>query len=285
MVESNQSVNAIIAQALENAGVQTKDIELPSEVVAEQVNTVPSLDGLPKGQTKGSELDVPEVKSEVAETPESSKPEPDAPTGTLLSKADMEAAVTEATSKFQSIMDKKINAINFQMQQTVGALNQFFQTQDDNNLANLPADEQVNKRLELLEKGGRQPRIQIQPQPINEQPAQYYQQLVNFVDTVGLKIDDKRIDWAPDTDNPQVGMSRFMASIKTALLADQTALVKNLRAEGEREIGKMRKKVGLDKVSTNGPSGAGTPDVSKMSAIQKIQYGVEQEALLSQVSK
>ncbi len=279
--EPTNPANAIIAQALQAAGVQAKDIELPSETVTELAKT-PSLDGQPKGQVMG---ELPLEEPEVEPAKELSKPEPGETVVPPLGKADIETAITEATSKFQSIMDRKINQLQFQMQQTVGALNQFFQTQEDTSISGLTPEEQVQKRLERLEKPA-QPKIQIDPgQPISQQPTQFYQQLTNFVDTVGLKVDDKRIDWAPDATDPQAGFNRFLGSIKKALVEDQTKVITELKNTGEKEIGKLRKKTGVDKVSNSGPSGAGTPDVDKMTPMQKIEYGFQVQEQLSQVAK
>lgn len=289
--EPNESVNAVIAKALEDAGVPARNIEVPPGTEVKPGEGTPSLDGLPKGQVKGES---PEEKAtrEAAESSEAGavKPpeavKPGEPTEPVLDKTGIEALITDASSKFQSIMDKKINTLTFQMQQTIGALNQFFQTQESASIAGLPAEEQVQKRLEILEKGGL-PKIQIQAQqPIEQQPVQFYQQLVNFVDTVGLKIDDKRIDWSPEPGiTPEVGFSRFLVSIKAALLADQTKVIKELKEGGAKVITNLRKKTGVDKVSVTPPSGAGIPDVDKMTPMQKIEYGFQQQEELSQISQ
>ena len=279
------SANAIIAQALENAGVPPRNIEIPPEPKPGEPVTgvgVPNLDGSPKGQVVGEELE-----PEEDETPEAkpSEPKPGEPTVPPLGKADIEAAITEASSKFQSIMDRKINNLQVQMQQTIGALNQFFQSQEDSGISGLPENEQVMKRLERLEKPA-QPKIQIQPgQPIEQQSTQFYQQLANFVDTVGLKIDDKRIDWAPDVDDPKTGFNRFLASIKAALVADQTKAIQDLKNTGDKELQKIRKKTGVDKVSTSGPGGTGIPNIDKMTPMEKIEYGYKVQEELSQVAK
>ena len=170
MVQPNaeQSANTLIAQALENAGVAPKNIEAASkEVEQTTVAPVPTLDGEPKPATQGElpEEDVdgePSGKQTLKSDEETPKPEP-------LGKADIEAAISEASSKFQSMMDGKINQLQFQMKQTVGALNQFFQSQEDTSISSLPAEEQVQARLTRLEKPA-QPKIQIQSeQPINQQ--------------------------------------------------------------------------------------------------------------------
>lgn len=290
--ESQQSANAIIAKALESAGVSGQNIELPPEAVSEQANTLPSSDGLPKGQVKGES---PEEKAEREEAESSeagaikpSEPKPGEPIAQPLGKAEIEAAVTEATSRFQSMVDKKINQIQFQMQQTVGALNQFFQTQEDSNISGLSTEEQVQRRLDRLEKPT-QPRIQIQSQPQQPDAAvrQLYQYLVDMADVAGLKPDDKRLDWAGDLPVGQVSeiVNRFKTSVKNSLVADQTKVIQELKESGGKEIQKLRKKTGVDKVSTTGPSGAGLPDVDKMTPMQKLEYGFKLNEELAQVNQ
>lgn len=279
--EAETTANSVIAQALENAGVRPANIELPSGTETEQAAT-PSLDGSPKGQTRGQELEVEDDSTPATKTP--SEPTPDESTEQPLTKAEIQSAITEASSKFQSIMDKKINALNAQMQGTITALNQFFQAQENPDISGLSPEDQIQKRLDRLEKPTT-PKIQIQSQPISEQPAQFYQQLVGFVDAVGLKVDDKRIDWAPDTDNAQTGFNRFLVSIKAAIVEDQTKVIQELKKNGDKVLTKVRRKTGVDEVSTTGPSGAGLPDTSKMTAIEKIQYGFDQQEEAAQAVK
>lgn len=289
MVENaEQSANAIIAQALENAGVPARNIEVPSGEVEQLGTPVPTLDGGVKGTVKGES---PEGKVEEPEPSETEPPKPAEvkPEPGLLNKADTLAAINEASAKFQSMMDGKINQLQFQMKQTIGALNQFFQSQENTSISNLPVEEQTQKRLERLEKGVTQPKIQIDQAP--QQQVQTVQQLVNFVDAVGLKIDDKRIDWGDEksslgiTNDPQVGFNRFFASIKKALIEDQTKVVQDLKTDGDKVLAAVRKKTGVDKVSTSGPSGKGLPDIENMTPMQKIEYGYAQQAELSQVNQ
>jgi len=294
--EPDKSVNAIIAQALANAGVPPQNIEVPTAVepVVEGVPTnVPALDGKPIGESKSES---PEEKA-AREADESSragaeKPPVKAgavePTGQLLSKADIEKAITEAGSKFQSIMDKKINQLQYQMTQTIGALNQFFQTQEESSIAGLPEEQQVLKRLERLEKPG-QPKIQIQSQTQQPDAAaqRLYQYLTDMADVTGLKIDDKRLDWAGDLPVGQVAeiVNRFKASVKAALVEDQTKVIQALKDDGSKVLTKIRKQAGVDKVVVTGPSGAGVPDIEKMNPMQKIEYGIKQQEELSQVAQ
>lgn len=275
--EAETTANSIIAQALQNAGVPPRNIELPPVTEQSEPQGRPNLDGSLKGQVKGElEVEEPEVP-ETEEAPEISEPEIGEAEKQQLAKADIEVLIDQASAKFQSIMDRKINQLQAQMQQTVGALNQFFMAQEESSLANLPQEEQVLKRLERLERGKLQP--QVQPQlPVEQQPVQFYQQLVHFVDAVGLKVDDKRIDWAPEVSDPQTGFNRFIGSLKKALVEDQTNTIKELKNNGDKEIQKIRKRTGIDKVSTTGPSGAGLPNFDKMTPLQKLEYAFQQQA-------
>lgn len=272
----SSDANAIIAQALQDAGVPPADISVPP--VTKQGSPV---EGTPvpspyeelKGETKGQPGTEPVAP---AKAPESAKPVPDVAVVTpQLSKDEIVTAIAEATSKIQSITDKKINAIQYQMTQTINGLNQFFQSQEETSLAGASPEEQTLKRLDRLEKGST-PKIQINPNVPVDQGAQFYQQLVNFVDAVGLKPDDKRIDWAPDAQDGQTGFNRFLTSIKSSLLADQTKVIKELRDNGQNELLKLRKKTGVDVVSTTPPGGQGLPDIDKMTSMQKLEYGVQQ---------
>jgi len=282
-VDPAQTANTIIAEALAKAGVPQQNIQLLPEALpgGPPKESLPNLDGTLKGQVKGQLPEPPLVPPAV--TPPPSEVKPGEQQEPPLSKAEIVAAINEASSRFQGTVDRKINQLQLQMQGTVNAFNQFFQTQEDSSIAGLPADEQILKRLERLEKPG-QPRIQIQ-QPIEQQPTQFYQQLANFVDAVGLKIDDKRIDWAPDVTDSRTGFNRFLASIKKSLVEDQTKVIQDLKDNGDKEFQKLRKKAGVDQVSTTGPGGAGLPDLSKMTPMQKIEYGYQVNAELSQVNQ
>lgn len=280
-----QSANAIIAQALADAGVPPRNIQLPAESPqgtpkeSESGSTLKSAhkdsNGTPKGEVSGHDTDTAESEDSVQSV--STKPpaaKSAVPVAPQLGKSEIEQLLNQTSAKFQSIIDRKINAIQAQLTGTITALNQFFQAQDATSISGLPESEQVLKRLERLEKGNRMPQIQVQ-QPIESQSTQFYQQLVNFVDAVGLHVDDKRIDWAPDVSDPKTGFNRFLASIKTALVEDQTKVIQELKASTDKELTKIRKKTGIDRVSTSGPSGAGNPDISKMTPAQKIEYGLQ----------
>lgn len=284
--EAEKAVNSIVAEALKNVGVAPRDINIPPEPVpvSEPPDKVSpkttKLDGSLKGQVRG---EIPEEKAtppeaEPTETPGAKAGESESKP---LAKADIEALINQASSKFQSIVDKRINSLNTQMQQTVAALNEFLQSQEDAGLAGLPPEEQLARRVTRLEKGGQQPKIQVQ-QPVEQQSVQFVQYLANFVDAVGLKIDDPRIDWAPDVADPQTGLNRFTASVKKALVEDQTKILEELKNNGDRVLQSVRKKAGVDKVSTSGPGGAGLPDLSKMTPFEKLTYAFSEAEAINQ---
>jgi len=268
--KANESVDSIVAQALKEVGVASKDINLTPE--PEPGETPPlerktKLDGSLKGQTKGELTDDEGTQDTDEPTPD--EPESDVQPEQSLSKADITALVDQASSKFQSLMDRKINTLTSQMQQQNTMLSQFFEIQDNTALAGLPPEEQVLKRLERLEGRATQPAPQVQP---SQSGTQQLQMLVNLVDAVGLKADDSRIDWAPDVTDPQAGMNRFITSIKAAMTEDRTKAIQELKDNGNKEIQKIRKKVGIDKVSTTGAGGAGLPNIEKMTPFQKLEY-------------
>jgi len=277
----DQSANAIIAQALQDAGVPPANIEVPPDnEQGAPVEVVPNLDGTLKGQVKGEDGE-PLVAPVV--TPEPAEPKSGEPVVPPLTKADIVAAISEATSKIQSATDKKINAIQYQMTQTINGLNQFFQAQTDSGFANLSPEEQTSRRLERLENPPK-PAIQIQPQQlIDQQGVSFYQLCVGFLDAVGIKVDDPRIDWAKEPDmTAEDGFNRFKASVRKALVADQTKVINELKDTSGKAIQQLRKKTGVDDVSTRGPGGAGLPDLSKMTPMQLLEYGFQQEELLAQ---
>ncbi len=285
------SVDSIIAEALKSAGVPESDITIPPEIVqGEPAQGVPNLDGTPKGQTKGeTPLEKLENEEPVDETPKPSEPKSGESPEQPLSKSDIETIITQATSKLQSLVDRKISGITTSMQQTNAALNQFFQTQEDSAIAGLPENEQLARRLERLEKGGTQAKIQVettQPQP-DAVAQQLYQYLIDMTDIAGLKKEDKRLDWAGDLAVGQTTeiVSRFKTSVKSALAEDQEKSIKDLKSDSDKVIAGVRKKTGVDKVSTSGPSGNGLPDLSKLTPMQKIELGIKIQEEQTQINK
>lgn len=272
-------VNAIIAQALEKAGVPEQNINIPAAEAAPVVPQPIGQNGLPLPPTMGQQEPVIEgAQPPKVETPGAPPVEPIVP---ALSKADIETAITKATGNLQSLLDRKINAINTQMTNTIGALNQFFAAQEETSITGLPADEQVTRRLDRLEKPAA-PKIHI-AQPAPEQPGQDpTAQLKEILAATGIAETDKRIDWAPEATTFQAGFTRFMASVKLMLLEDQTTAIQELKKNGTKEIAKLRKKTGVDEVSTSGPAGAGVGDTSKLTAMQKIELGYQQQEAAKQ---
>jgi hypothetical protein len=169
------------------------------------------------------------------------------------------------------MMDKKLNLLTNQVTGVINGLNKFFENQETASLSGLPAEEQVLRRLERLEQGGSKPKIEVPKVEEPQQPDQtqfMYQFLANLVDAVGLRIDDKRLDWSEPT--------KFITTLKSSLSEDYTKAINELKNNGNRELQKVRKKTGVDKVSQSGPGGAGLPDIDKMTPMQKLEYGFKQ---------
>ena len=68
-------------------------------------------------------------------------------------------------------------------------------------------------------------------------------------------------------------------------MEDQTKVIQDLKNNGDKIISKVRKKAGVDQVSTKGPGGAGLPDIDKMTPMQKIEYGYKVQEELSQINQ
>lgn len=266
----------IIKEALVKAGVRESTIELP---------TLPPTDGKPKGAVMGARLE-----AQIAPIPtDGSKPAPVdttipkvAITEPVLTKSDINAIMEQTLRRFQSITDKRIAQIQVQFQPLTESVNKLIQSQEETQFALLPEEEQYKARIKRLEKQVNQT-VQVQPQttvqPSDQAQTQFYQNLVDMVDIAGLQIDDKRIDWAPDAQDFQIGFTRFKTSVKNATLEDQKKATEAVKTEMESEIKKLRKKTGIDKVGSSGASGSGDPDVEKLSPFEKLKLGfqIEQE--------
>ena len=68
-------------------------------------------------------------------------------------------------------------------------------------------------------------------------------------------------------------------------MEDQTKVIQELKNDGNRELQKVRKKTGVDKVSQSGPGGAGLLDLSKMTPMEKIEYGFKLQEQLAQTNQ
>jgi hypothetical protein len=271
--------NDIVAQALKEAGVPARNIELPADKGDGNKPLAPTT-GEPKGDAQGADL---ETQQRATPQAVSSKPESTETEGKPLTMADIEKALDGATRKFQSITDKRIAQLQNQFQSVSNSLNTMVQSKEDAELASLPEDEQLKRRVEKLEKGGRPP-TPI-PAPAAEQVTAVYQRLADMVDLAGLKIDDPRIDWAPDVPAGDfaTGYARFKTSIKAALAEDTKKAIEGVKTEGNKELTKLRKQLGVDKVSTSGTSGKGTPDIDKLTPAEKIKLGFELERQQAQI--
>lgn len=267
------AVNELVAQALKEAGVPERSIELPPETQTK--DGLPPINTTPKAVV-GEELEdekTPSTESSKSKSPESeSKP---------LTKADLEALLEQSSRKFQSITDKSIARMQQQVQAVSNTLSSFVQSKEDAEFNSLPEDEQLKRRLERLEKGK-----QVNPaQPISQQPVQFIDHLVKFVDVVGLKVDDSRIDWGKDETDFNAGYQKFLTSVKAALMEDTKKAIEGVRLENSKELTKLRKKLGIDKVSVSGSSGKGTPNVDALTPGEKIKYGFELERQQSQLQQ
>ena len=274
MVDEANSVNSVIAQALQAAGVREQNIELPTGEGKLEPQNPYAPEGAPKGEVMGEPGDSSNVQpeDESSSKPEPSKPKSEEPSGEKpLSKAEIEQAINQSSARLQSMVDKKLNLLTNQVTGVVNGLNKFFENQETASLSGLPAEEQVLRRLERLEQGGQKPKIEIPQATEPAQPDQtqmMYQFLANLVDAVGLRIDDKRLDWSEPT--------KFITTLKSSLAEDYTKAINELKNNGNKELQKIRKKTGVDKVSQSGPGGAGLPDIDKMTPMQKLEYGFKQ---------
>jgi len=277
----SNEVDAIVAQALKEAGVPSRNIPPVAEKAT--LPPVPRVDGKLKGATKGADNLVEPPEEQAHEETSPSEVAPPEPTDKeqLLSKKDIESILDMATRKFQSIVDSRTARLNSQVQAT---LNQFVQGQNEAYISTLPEEEQLKlrnqqlqDRVDKLEQTGLQPAA-----PIAQQSVPFIQYLANIVDAVGLRIDDKRIDWAPSETTMEAGMSKFISSVKKALGEDRKTEAEKLKNEHEQSIKKLRKTLGVDRVASSSPGGAGSPNLEKMTPVEKMEYAYRQNALNSQ---
>ncbi len=290
MTNENTTADSIVSQALKDAGVPEANINLtptPSQTVAADKAVVPRLDGELKGPTKDTEFSAEIDKIFAAKEPVGPDGKPpegaDGDKVVALGKEEMSQMLTETLGKFQSLVDRKINQLQQQQTATVNALNSLISTQEQAVLEGLPEDVQLKRRLEKLEKGeGSQV---VTTQPVSQQLPQFYNYLVSFVTAVGLDPADKRIDWAPDEDDPNTGLNKFLTSIKNAVSEDKQKEIGDLKAEATKAVTKLAKRLGVDKIPTSPPSGDGLPDMSKLSPMEKIELGLKIVAEQKQISQ
>ncbi len=271
----NAGVNSVIAEALSKAGVTELGQPKPPEPAeGAPVEPIPNLDGTLKGETKGEPgspiepvSETPVVEPVPAEPVSGDKVVP-------LGKEDLVAFLDEASSKFQSIMDRKINSIAAQMQTQSSALTEFFRSQDEASLASLSPEEQTLKRLERLEKS---PVPAAQPPHDNGTSPDYNSICASVLQTVGLKPSDERLDWAKEAGiTPEIGFTRFLGSVQKAFVEDQTTVLKTLKDTGDKAIAAVRKKAGVDEVPNKPPGGNALPDIDKLTPLQKLEYAYSQ---------
>lgn len=286
------TVNSIVQAALAKAGVPSTNIGKDdntgvSKVAQEGENAVlPNdrrLDGKLKGSTKDTgltdeseELDpnAKPAKNESQSSPNKDKGDKEEKTPSTKEILD---AFDKGLSRIQSVYDRRMNQIQQSINGISTIVTSITQKQEESDIASLPADQQLLRRIERLEKGKApgQPQSNVNPQQsIDTQVPQFYQFLVNVADGLGIKIDDSRIDWAPDAADFKTGMGRFMSSLKAIQSEEFRKQASDLKKEADTEIQKVKNKVGYNRVATSGASGAGRPNLSNVSPMQKIRAGL-----------
>jgi len=142
-------------------------------------------------------------------------------------------------------------------------------------------DEETQRDVELRQLRGRD-RFYQQQQQLEEQGRQQdmlgkklQDSLKSHLDSLGIDLNDKRIDWAKDEPEYIAGRSKFDASIakilkENAKMSEKTQTDKF--AEMER---KLRVDLGLDSVDTSISAGV-TTDWRKLSSEDRIKQGLKE---------
>ena len=244
---------AIVEKALREAGVPPENINLTPDEVTPPI-AFPPRPGVVYQPPKAEEG--VEGKKEITPT------KVEEPTEKPLTKAEIVQMLDEHSRRFQSITDRRVA----QLQGQLGtALHQLQQAQEARALEGMPIEDQLKVRLDRLEKQF--------GQPAPQQPVISYEDVVGYVQSFGLKQDDPRLDWAAEEANPNAGLKRLQTSIAKAVKEDNEKAVKASKNEAQKAIAKLRKDLGVDKVSTSGASGAGMPNLDKLSPLEMIDLG------------
>jgi hypothetical protein len=268
MTTQNSQVNAIVAEALKNAGVTHIDLPAESELGDQKL---PNPDGTPKGDSKGNELDNKTKENVTPAKPVTPAQNPVAPRDSG-NKDELAKLIAESQSKIQQMVDKKMNALTSTVNQVVDALQKSLQAQEEAKLSGLPPEEQRIRRIELRLEQKEKEKVQS-AQPIESQPVTYGTICLQAIDAAGLSPDDKRLDWATeDGVTLEVGLKRLFASVKKALVEDQTKAIQDLKNGANSELKKVRRKAGVDKIDNSNPSSDGILAIDKLSPIDKIRY-------------
>ena len=245
---------AIVEKALREAGVPPENINLTPDEVTPPVAFPPR---------PGVVYQPPKAEEGVGGKKEATPTKVEEPTEKPLTKAEIVQILDEHSRRFQSITDRRVA----QLQGQLGtALQQLQQAQEARALEGMPIEDQLKVRLDRLEKQFGQPAPQ-------QQPVISYEDVVEYVQSLGLKPDDPRLDWAAEEDNPNAGLKRLQTSIAKAVKEDNEKAVKASKDEAQKAIAKLRKDLGVDKVPTSGASGAGIPNLDKLSPMEKIDLG------------
>ena len=244
----------IVEKALREAGVPPENINLTPDEVTPPI-AFPPRPGVVYQPP-------PKAEEGVGGKKEATPTKVEEPTEKPLTKAEIVQILDEHSRRIQSITDRRVA----QLQGQLGtALQQLQQAQEARALENMSPEDQLKVRLDRLEKQF--------GQPAPQQQLLSYEDVVGYVQSFGLKQDDPRLDWAAEEDNPNAGLKRLQTSIAKAVKEDNEKAVKASKDEAQKAIAKLRKDLGVDKVPTSGASGAGMPNLDKLSPLDKIDLG------------
>jgi len=167
---------------------------------------------------------------------------PTAPVDGPITKAELEKILAShsetiagtVTKRAQSILDSNLRRISNEVNQRIGNLER---EREESELGRLPADEQLRKRIERIEKGGvpRTPSTGITPTGFTPE------QILSHVKSLGIKSDDSRLDWGTDEADFNKGYGRLLNSIQKIHKEDTDKMVAQAKATIEAET---RKKLG-----------------------------------------
>ena len=247
---------AIVEKALREAGVPPENINLTPDEVTPPITFPPR---------PGVVYQPPKAEEGVEGKKEATPTKVEEPTEKPLTRAEIVQILDEHSRRFQSITDRRVA----QLQGQLGtALQQLQQAQEARALEGMPIEDQLKVRLDRMEK-----QLGQFGQPAPQQQLLSYEDVVGYVQSFGLKQDDPRLDWAAEEDNPNAGLKRLQTSIAKAVKEDNEKAVKASKDEAQKAIAKLRKDLGVDKVPTSGASGAGIPNLDKLSPMEKIELG------------
>jgi len=144
------------------------------------------------------------------------------------------------TKKFQSVTDRDRQRMQDEVNRRLTAIEN---AKLEAELSNLPVEQQLARRIERLE--GRGAPAQTQNLPIKPE------QILQYVDSFGIKRDDSRLDWGNDATDFATGFGRLLASIDKIQKEDHG---KASKTAIDKAVSDVRKKLGADKVPGTGPS-------------------------------